>query len=202
MGVYRGMGKIGWGEANLIQIRDPEHIWHDPTGHTFHILMRANTGRTNLACLAKAVESEDGQIAVSLENAPSGEPMLYVPLPGGHGSFHIAYDEGTRLYWMISSQSTDSMQRIETMHPKRYGLPDNERRRLVLHFSTNCMDWCFAGLVAAVDDMGESHYGASMIIDGDDLLILMRTADAEAQNAHNSNMITFHQVEGLRELAY
>ena len=201
-GVHRGMSKIGWGEANLIQIKDPEHIWYDPNGRTFHILMRANTGRTNLACLAKAVETEDGRIHVSLETAPSGVPMLYVPLPGGHGSFHIVYDKETRLYWMVSMQATDSMQRIELMHPKRYGLPDNERRRLALHFSKNCMDWCFAGLVAAVDDMGQSHYGGSMVIAGDDLLILMRTADAEAENAHNSNMITFHIVESFRELAY
>jgi len=201
-GIWRGMNRIGWGEANLIQIHDTEHIWHDPAGRTFHILMRANTGRTNLACLAKAVETADGQISVGLEKAPSGEPILYVPLPGGHGSFHIVYDEATRLYWLVSSQSTDSMQRIERMHPKRYGLPDNERRRLALHFSTNCVDWCFAGLVAAVEDIGESHYGASMVIDGDDLLMLMRTADAEAENAHNSNMITFHRVETFRDLAY
>jgi hypothetical protein len=103
---------------------------------------------------------------------------------------------------MVSTQSTDSMQRIERMHPKRYALPNNERRRLALHFSRNCMDWCFAGLVAAVEDMGQSHYGASMILDGEDLLLLMRTADAEAENAHNSNMITFHRIEGFRGLAY
>jgi len=201
-GVYRGMNKIGWGEANMIQINDPGHIWHDPAGRTFHILMRANTGKTNLACLAKAVETEDGRVNVSLETAPSGEPMLYVPLPGGHGSFHIVYDEETRLYWLISSQSTDSMKRAELMHPKRYGLPDNERRRLVLHFSRNCIDWCFAGLATAVDDMGQSHYGASMVIDGDDLLLLMRTANPEARNAHDSNTITFHRIRGFRELAY
>lgn len=201
-GVHRGMSKIGWGEANLIQIKDPEHIWYDPTGRTFHILMRANTGRTNLACLAKAVESKDGRIHVMLETAPSGKPILYVPLPGGHGSFHIVYDETTHLYWMVSTQSTDSMQRVELMHPQRYGLPDNERRRLALHFSKNCMDWCFAGLVAAVEDMGQSHYGGNMAIVGDDLLVLARTADADAENAHNSNMITLHKVAQFRRLAY
>jgi hypothetical protein len=123
-------------------------------------------------------------------------------LPGGHGSFHIVYDEETKLCWMVSSQSTDSMRRVELMHPKRYGLPDNERRRLALHFSKNCRNWCFAGLVAATDDMGQSHYGGSMVIDGDDLLILMRTANSEAQNAHDSNMITCHRIKGFRELAY
>ena len=200
---YRGMSPIGWGETNLVQIVDPEHIWHDPNGRTFHLLARANTGRTNLACLAKAVESPDSsQITVSLQQAPSGEPMLYIPFPGGQVSFHIAYDQTTRLYWMISSQATDSMKRVELLKPKRYNMPNQERHRLALQFSKNCIDWCFAGLVAAVDNVGQSRHGGNMIIDGDDLHILMRTADADAKNAHNSNLITFHTVKHFRELVY
>lgn len=200
---YRGMSPVGWGETNLVQITDPAHIWHDPAGHTFHLLARANTGRTNLACLAKAVESDDGsRITVSLQEAPSGEPMLYVPLPGGQVSFHIAYDDPTRRFWMISSQATDSMRRVELLEPKRYGMPNQERHRLALHFSKNCIDWCFAGLVAAVDDVGQSRHGGNMVIDGDDLHVLMRSADADAVNAHNSNLITFHTVRKFRDLVY
>ncbi len=41
-----------------------------------------------------------------------------------------------------------------------------------------------------------------MVIDGDDLHILMRTADEAAKNAHNSNLITFHTVRHFRDLAY
>ena len=200
---YRGMAPIGWGETNLVQITDPDNIWFDPNGRTFHLLSRAVSGCTNLACLAKAVESEDGSgITVSLQEAPSGKPMLYVPLPGGQVSFHIAYDEPSRLFWMISSQATDSMRRVELLEPKRYGMPNQERHRLALHFSKNCIDWCFAGLVAAVDDVGQSHHGGNMVIDGDDLQILMRTADAAAKNAHNSNLITFHTVRHFRNLLY
>ena len=200
---FRGMAQIGWGETNLVQITDPENIWFDPNGRTFHLLSRAVTGCTNLACLAKAVSSEDGsRITVSLQEAPSGNPMLYVPLPGGQVSFHIAYDEPTRLFWMVSSQATDSMKRVELLHPKRYNMPNQERHRLVLHFSRNCIDWCFAGVVAKVDDVGQSHHGGNMVIDGDDLQILMRTADAAARNAHNSNLITFHTIRNFRDLRY
>ena len=200
---HRGMAPIGWGETNLVRIMDPDNIWFDPNGHTFHLLSRAVTGCTNLACLAKAVESEDGsKITVGLQEAPSGKPMLYVPLPGGQVSFHIAYDERSRLFWMISSQATDSMKRVELLEPKRYSMPNQERHRLVLHFSRNCIDWCFAGVVAKVDDVGQSHHGGNMIIDGEDLHILMRTADANAKNAHNSNLITFHTVRHFRDLAY
>ena len=41
-----------------------------------------------------------------------------------------------------------------------------------------------------------------MVVDGDDLHVLMRTADAGAKNAHNSNLITFHTLERFRELVY
>ena len=203
----RNMAPLGWGETNLVQIRDPAHLWHDPSGHTFHLLARAVSGRTDIACLAKAVETEPEngagrKITVSLEKAPSGETMLFVPFPGGQVSFHIACDEQTGLFWMISSQATDSMRRVDLLDPKHYGMPYQERNRLALHFSRNCIDWCFAGLVAAVDDVGQSHHGGNMIIDGDDLAILMRTADANAANAHNSNLITFHRVKDFRRLVY
>lgn len=200
---HRSMAPIGWGESNLLQITDPAHIWFDPGGHTFHLLSRSVTGQSNLACLARAVESDDGKkITVSLQEAPSGEPVLYAPLPGGQVSFHIVYDETTRLFWMISSQATDSTRRVDLLEPKRYGMPNQERHRLTLHFSKNAIDWCFAGLVAATDEIGQSHHGGNMIIDGDDLLILMRTADASAVNAHNSNLITLHRVTDFRNLVY
>ncbi len=199
----RSMAQLGWGETNLIQIKDPNHQWFDSDGNTFHLLSRAVSGRTNVACLAKAVESADRkEIEVSLQRTPSGKAMLFVPLPGGQVSFHIVFDEETGLFWMISSQATDSMRRVDRLQKKRYGMPSQERNRLALHFSKNVVDWCFAGLVAAVDDVGQSHHGGNMLIDGDDLVILMRTADADAFNAHNSNLITFHRVRNFRTLVY
>lgn len=55
--------------------------------------------------------------------------------------------------------------------------------------------------IAGVPTTNASH-GGNMIIDGDDLHILMRTADAAAKNAHNSNLITFHTVRRFRDLVY
>jgi len=199
----REMNPPGWLETNIVQFTDPDHVWHDPTGRTFHLFLRAHTGTTNLACLAKAVESDDcSSIAVSLENAPSGEPILYVPFPGGQMKFHILYDEKTRLFWLLSTQATDSMTRPERLPANRYNLPNNERHRLALHFSKNCIDWCFAGLVADSGDAGQGRHYASMVFDGDDLHILSRSGDARAKNAHDGNLITFHTVRRFRELAY
>jgi hypothetical protein len=198
----RKMAPIGWLETNIVQFTDPDHVWHDPTGRTLHLWMRAHTGGTNLAAIAKATEAEDGKITVSLENAPSGEPMLYVPCPGGHLKFHILYDEPTRLFWLLSNQSTDSMTKPERLPENRYSLPNNERHRLVLHFSRNCVDWCFACRVADTRECGQSRNYASMAIDGDDLRVLSRSGDARAKNAHDGNLITFHTVPSFRRLAY
>ena len=70
-----------------------------------------------------------------------------------------------------------------------YVYPDNR-----LTYAGNLLNMMF--------NMGQSHYGACMVMDGDDLLLLMRTSDAEAENAHNSNLITFHKLSNFRELAY
>ena len=198
----RSMAPPGWLETNIVQFTDPDHVWYDPQGRTFHLWMRAHTGTTNLACIARAVEDEEGRITVSLEHAPSGEPMLYVPCPGGQMKFHILCDEATKLFWLLSSQATDSMTRPDRLPPDRYNLPNNERHRLVLHFSKNCIDWRFAGRVADSGAYGQGRHYASMAIDGDDLHVLSRSGDARAKNAHDGNLITFHTVRNFRELVY
>lgn len=199
----RYMALPGWLETNVVQFVDPNHVWYDPKGRTFHLWMRAHTGTTNLAAIAKAVESDDGRsITVSLENAPSGEPMLFVPCPGGQMKFHILYDEQTKLFWLLSSQATDSMTRPGRLPDDRYNLPNNERHRLVLHFSKNCVDWCFAARVADTGAYGQARHYASMVINGDDLHILSRSGDERAKSAHDGNLITFHTVHHFRDLVY
>lgn len=201
-GDKRSMSDIGWLETNIVQFADPNHVWHDPAGRTFHLWMRAHTGTTNLACVAKAIEGEDGGLTVTLEKAPSGEPMLYVPCPGGQMKFHILYDEETKLFWLLSSQATDSMTDPAKLPANRYNLPNNERHRLTLHFSTNCVDWCFAGLVADSGNAGQGRHYASMVFSGDDLLVLSRSGDYRARDSHNGNVITFHRIRDFRKLVY
>ena len=200
---YRNMAPMGWLETNVVQFTDPGHVWFDPVGRTFHLWMRSHTGTSNLACIAKAVESEDRKsITVSLEHAPSGEPMLYVPCPGGHMKFHIVHDAKTGLFWLISSQSTDSMTRPDRLPRERYNLPNNERHRLALHFSKNCVDWCYAGLIAVGGSPRQARHYASAVIDGEDLHVLSRSGDERAATAHDGNMITFHTVRDFRGLVY
>lgn len=198
----RTMWPMGWLEANVIQILDPDHYWHDPEGNTFHLFMRAHTGGTGYAALAKVVEKPDGSMETMLETVPSGKKILFLPFPGGQMRFHVLYDEKTKLYWLLSSQATDSMTRAELLPDERYDLPNNERHRLVLHFSKNMVDWCFAGVVAIGESPKQSRHYASMDIDGDDLVILSRSGDERAQSAHNGNIITFHRIKNFRDLVY
>jgi len=198
----RTFAPVGWLETNVVQIMDPDHVWFDPTGRTFHLFARANTGGTGYAAIAKVVENPDGTMTTMLEQAPSGRDLLFLPLPGGQMKFFILYDEVTKLYWMLGSQATDSMTRAEELPPERYGLPNNERHRMVLHFSKNLVDWCFAGLVAITNSPREARHYASMAIDGDDLVILSRSGDARAKSAHDGNLITFHRVRNFRALVY
>lgn len=198
----RGCSPIGWLETNVVQFKDENHYWYDPSGRTFHLLARANTHGTGYAVVVKVVENDDGTMTTMLETVPSGEKILFTPMPGGQMKFHILYDQITKLYWLLSSQATDSMTRYDKLPENRYGLPNNERHRLQLHFSKNCIDWCFAGLVAAGATQKQSRHYASMVIDGEDLHIASRSGDENAKSAHNGNMITFHTIKDFRELIY
>lgn len=198
----RTCAPIGWLETNVVRIMDKKHYWADPSGHTFHLFARAHTGGTGYCALAKVKEKGDGSMITSFEHVPSGRRCVFLPMPGGQMRFHMLYDAQTQLYWLLSTQATDSMTRSELLPPDRYNLPNNERRRLVLHFSKNCVDWCFAGLVAVGEVEKASRHYASMAIAGDDLLILSRSGDTRAHSAHNGNLITLHRVRNFRELVY
>ncbi len=195
----------GWLEVNIVQIEDPKHYWYDKTGKTFHLLMRANTGATGYACLMKAVEKQvDGKDVITVEcvTNPSGKRVIFLPFPGGQMKFYIKYDKQTQLYWLASSQARDSMTRIEYLSEDRFNVPCDERDRLVLHFSKNLVDWCFAGLVDQSGADKQSRHYASMDIDGDDLIIVSRSGDEDACSAHDGNILTLHRVKNFRDLVY
>ena len=193
---------IGWLETNVVQIMDPNHVWYDPEGNTFHLFMRANTGGAGYAAMAKVVEQPDGTMKTSLECAPSGRKMLFLPFPGGQMRFHVLWDDKTKLYWLLSTQATDTLCRHDRMPARRYNLPYDERQRMQLSFSRNMVDWCFAGLVAAGASVPESRHYASMAIDGDDLVVLSRSGSPQAKSPHNGDMITFHRIRDFRSLIY
>jgi len=198
----RSFSPMGWAEGNVVQILDPNHYWYDDSGSTFHIFLRSLTGMTNYGAVCKVVENADGTMTTMLETVPSGKKILFLPLPGGHNRFHVLYDATTKTYWLLSNQSTDSMTKAELLASDRHDLAYGERNRLVLHFSKNMVDWCFAGVVAIGATQKEARSYAAMDFDGNDLVILSRSGDPNSYSAHETNMITFHRVKNFRELIY
>ncbi|RKX31903.1 MAG: exo-alpha-sialidase [Verrucomicrobia bacterium] len=202
----RPAAPIGWLETNVVPILDPNHVWHDPDGRTLHLWMRAHTGMTNYCMVARVREAGpnlgEGKMKFEFESAPSGVRLHHLPMPGGQMKFHLLFDENTKTYWLLSSQSTDSMRRLDAMPADRFGLADNQRSRLQLHFSTNMVDWIFAGMVAVGETENCARHYASMAIDGEDLVVLSRSGDRNARNAHDTNMITFHRIKDFRSLIY
>ena len=99
----------------------------------------------------------------------------------------MVYDPQTNLYWLLHSQIDGRM---------------SARRRLALSFSPDLLHWTFAGLVAVGPaDNGSRHY-ATMMIDGDDIVIVSRSGDERARTAHDGDIVTFHRVKDFRKLIY
>lgn len=204
-GVNFIVSPIGWLETNIVQITDERHYWYDKTGKTLHLFMRGHTAGSGYCCMMKAVERVRNGcevIDIECEKAPSGKEIVFLPMPGGQMKFFIKYDEVTKLYWLLSTQATDTMCSLQYLPDNRYNIPCDERDRAALHFSKNMVDWCFAGLVAKGENSGQARNYGSMEIDGDDLIIALRSGDRDAFNAHCGNLITFHRVKNFRNLVY
>lgn len=197
---------MGWLEGNMVEIRDPDHIWHDPTGRTLYLFLRCNTAGVGYAAILKVIEDKEHELYTELVRAPSGEPIVFLPFPGGHNKFYILYDDATSpgLYWMASTQAYDSMTKMERVgvNSKRFGLPNNERHRLVLHFSKNCVDWIFAGVIAIGKNELHARNYPSMCVNGEDLLIAVRSGDDCAKDSQYTNLITLYTIHKFRDLVY
>jgi len=188
-----------WLESSVLRIYDPAHAFYDPADRTVLLLMRiAGTRINNYAALAVGREAADGSLTLDTLKQADGTPLLYLPFPGGYMKFQILYDEVDRRYWSIASRAVWSSLRRPGALPKSWF---GERQRLELFHSTNLIDWCSAGVVAVGPcDSGSRHY-ASVLADGDDLLVLSRSGDEQAKNSHDTNLITLHRVNGFRALA-
>lgn len=192
---------LGWLEAQVIQFKNPDDIWTDITGHTFHLFARTNTGLPNSGAMLRVEEHADGTMITCLQKTPSGKEIALINIPGGHIKFHILYDDQSGYYWLLSNQCTDGLKSYTTV-PAYRGDPVHERHRLVLHFSKNCFDWCFAGVVAIGAQEIQSRSYASMAIKGDNLLIVSRSGDENTKSNHDTDLITFHTVKDFRSLIY
>ncbi|MBE6387032.1 MAG: exo-alpha-sialidase [Lentisphaerae bacterium] len=188
-------GELGYAylESNVVFERDVTSEFYGK----FLIFLRSNRCRfPDTAHVITGGEDTDG----SLYLKPVSDKLFYVPFPGGGMKFQTIYDEKSKLYWLIASHSTyTTFTRADALNAevRRF----SERNRLELFYSQNCFDWSSAGVVACGESYLESRHYASLLPDGDDLLVLSRSGDKEAKNCHDTNLITLHRVRDFRSLA-
>ena len=179
-------GSPGLLETNVIRVFDENNPFHDPSGKSVVLMMRANTGFSDIGVMMRGVEKEDGSLAVEKLRYKDHD-MYFAHIPGADLKFYVCYDKESGLYWLLHSQIDGRM---------------SARRRLALSFSPDLLHWTFAGLVAVGPaDNGSRHY-ATMMIDGDNIYIVSRSGDERAKSAHDGDIVTFHKVKDFRSLVY
>ena len=179
-------GSAGILETNVVRVHNPEMPFYDPDGKSVALLMRANTGIPDIGVILRGYEKEDGTLAVGRWPRYDGE-VYFTHIPGANLKFYLCYDEETGLHWLLHSQEDGMM---------------NDRRRLGLSYSPDLLHWTFAGLVATGPADNAARHYATMAIDGDDLVIVSRSGDERARNAHDGDIVTFHRVRDFRKLVY
>ena len=155
-----------------------------PDGEILNIL-RWHYHQTE-AMVTRLVDDETLEI-VGPTRFPRGVPV---------NKFHIIKDEETGKYLMAGAPETEL---------KLSGL-SHHRNVLALYESDNALDWRFVQVLIA-DDQGydweqsvrrAAFSQPTIRIDGDDLLVVSRTAYGEADSNHNTNRLTFHRFPQFR----
>ena len=112
-----------------------------------------------------------------------------VSFPGNHSKFEIVYDPDSESYYSIVSYLCEEHK--------------TGRNWLALLRSKDLEHWEKIRDIYKYTNLSEEEVGfqyVSFIIDGNDILLLSRTAFNHANNYHNSNYSTFDRIKNFREL--
>jgi len=186
-GSYPWVFRDHWLEPNVVHV-----------GGRVRVLARCRIDGYATAPIAGVCDLEDDGTKLNLTFAQ------FYPVPGAQQRFHIIYDDKSRLFWSPVNLVTDS-QDVQALADKWIekgfkGTPGNERRILVLNYSLDVLNWFQAGCIAMYPSHLQSFHYAGPMIDGEDLLLLVRTS-RDAPNQHDSDLMTFHRVRDFRSLA-
>ena len=189
LGGRRWANRIGWNECHVVRLRDPDHAWHGEG--VLHLLASAYTHRADFAALLRV--DPDGRVGV--QTAPSGAPVVFLPLPGGHRKFDLFWDEPSGRHWLVSNRGEDSMRRLDRLGRDRAGLAADECHTLALHHSTNLVDWIPACAIAREDCLHEP----AAAVRGDDLVVVARAGAPDPGHPHNTQEIVQYTVARFRD---
>ena len=131
--------------------------------------------------------------------------LQYHPLPGGQCKFSIAYDKLSDMFYMASNLPANSIDlmgyREKWIGSGCSGSTGNDRRILALWYSLDTFNWIPIGIIAIAQKARQAFMYPSMLIDGDDLILLSRTS-IDAPNQHDADYSTFHRISNFRELTF
>ena len=179
----RSICEDGWLEGNVVEVASRLRV----------ILRVRMQGEATAGVCAVCDVADDGR---RLTNRFA----QFYPMAGGQCKFHIIKDGAMGLYWTATTPPTDSFQPPGPLWDRGFrGSPGNERRALTLMYSRDALNWFQAGFVSISPSPMESFSYASLLADGDDLLVVSRTSRA-GKNQHDTNLITLHRVRDFRQL--
>ncbi|UUO08038.1 glycoside hydrolase [Blastopirellula sp. J2-11] len=194
-----------WRFSNLVRhpgvpqmLGDGEHdggVWLEPNmvlaNGQLKVIVRIRISTKKLApslpSIAAICHLQDSDDALHLEFE------YYYPVPGAHNHFHVIYDDVSGLHWMTSNLVTGAAENI-------YNGWGNERRILMLHYSTDGENWLPASPIAFAANALQAYNYCTPLIEGDDFLFVSRTS-LHAKNQHDNDRITFHRLPEFRTLA-
>lgn len=146
------------------------------------------------------------EVAARVEISRDGRSVSFDPahgffqFPGSQSKFTIRFDPASKRYWSVSQKIT---------HPHdgrdRRSAPGLQRNVLMLVSSDDLVHWrehgavlrWNAGKLLTSRDRVAFQY-PDWQFDGDDLVLVSRTAWGEAASYHNANYLTFHRVRNFR----
>ena len=171
------LAHVGWLEGNMIVRR--------LDGKVFNIL-RTHGITDEIASIYEV--SVDGKTAML------DSQNMFIRMPGACKKFYIVYDDKTATYYAASNWT------LERDRGKVGNCPhsikaERTRNTLALSRSKNLIDWEVYTVLLHDDDVDHAGFQYPTIaIDGDDLLLVSRTAypdgTGKADSQHNSNFIT------------
>lgn len=179
VGVPVGPTVPTWRHPVLLDLANTNHPWHAP-GQVL-VIGATTSGRQHWAAM---LALDAARLVLAPQQMPTGEPWVWLPLPGGHDKFDLFRDSTGRGFCLLGSQGSD-------------GLPlgadavrQASQQRVGLWRSDNLAEWHLAKTVLS----GESgpagtRRDPSAAIVGNDLVVAYRAGGSQSRSARDTTRV-------------
>jgi hypothetical protein len=189
------LDQASWTATNLVK---PNFQW---LGKTFGGWLEGNVVATpeGIVCMMRVQTIVPKEYTALLRPTADGKRLNFDPqtdlhrMDGGAKKFCVRPDPLGKGYWAVANTIPGGM---DAAHPAAI------RNTLGLLHSTDLKTWVTrATLLHHPDKVGHGFQYPDFQFDGEDLLVLSRTAWDGAHGYHDANYLTFHRVANFRSLA-